>query len=205
MLPIITVIVSPDLVESNKYIRGIYDLLNVQSQKEFVLYLCIGLVCVYLVKNIFLIFLQNFNIVFDYENRKGVSVRMMNGYLHRDYLFHVQTGVAELQRNVLSDVTSLFQVINCGIKLLIELLTIVFISVYLFVLDWVTTLIVVSVIATLLAGTQYIYKKMLIKFGMLSRESAAQVNKWVLQFFSGIKSTDDSLIICKKYAKWTQE
>ena len=56
ILPYISIIQNQDLIKQNNVIEKIYDFLLMNSEKEFLIWIGIGLIVFYLIKNIMLIF-----------------------------------------------------------------------------------------------------------------------------------------------------
>ena len=167
--------------------KWVVDLFRISSVKQFILLATVFIIVLYILKNAFLIFMYNTQYKFIYNNKRQVSVRLMEGYLSQDYLFHVTKNVAELQRNVSLDVDGFFGVLLAMIQLATEGCTLLFIVAYLFMQDVFITLAVMALLAVFLYIVLVFFRKKLVRLGTKGREVGAQINKWILQSFGGIK------------------
>ncbi len=187
VLPLISVIIAPDVLHTNSLYATVSEILNITEPTKFVLFMGIILIFLYIIKNVFLIFLLNYRIKFDYSCRKDVSVRLMNCYIHQDYLYHVSKNVADLQRNVSLDVAKFFQTVTAFMNLFIEALTVILLAVYLLIVDPYIAIALFALLGTVFVFIMRIYKKHQVKAGIIAREASSTMSKWILQSFSGIK------------------
>ena len=96
ILPYISIIQNQDLIKQNNVIEKIYDFLLMNSEKEFLIWIGIGLIVFYLIKNIMLIFFQSTQFKFIYYIQNKLANRLLKSYLYRPYVFHIQHNTAEL-------------------------------------------------------------------------------------------------------------
>ncbi|MCR4923737.1 MAG: ABC transporter ATP-binding protein, partial [Lachnospiraceae bacterium] len=187
ILPLVNVVMMPEMIEENKYMYFIKNLFNIGSVKGFILFLALSLVVVYVVKNIYLTIMNDVIIKFTNDCQNEYSTRLIDVYLHQDYLFHVKTNTAELQRNVNVDVQQFIQLVTACLRFVIEMSVCVVLVIFLLQQDVVTT---VAVAVTLSAVILIIYvgfRGKLIRLGELSRNVGARGTKIGLQIFGGIK------------------
>jgi ATP-binding cassette subfamily C protein len=108
LLPIIGVMQSPGLIVSNKALASLSVWMGSPSSQSFFVVLLAGLLCFFLLKNLFLVYLDLAN----YRYLTGVQARLskdlLRSYLRQPYAFHLQTNTAHLIRNVTTEITSLF-------------------------------------------------------------------------------------------------
>ena len=93
-------------------------------------------IIIFFIKVIFYIFLQFF--IHDYTNKLvySLSMRLYEGYLNLDYIFHTQRNSANLKQNILIETNSFFVVFNAFLTLLIEGIMFLFIIIFLFLYNW---------------------------------------------------------------------
>lgn len=187
VLPLISVILTPSIIQTNDKYRYVATLFNITEPTEFVLFMSVVLIVLYIVKNLYLMFVFYVFICFNYKANKEVTMRLMRCYMNQNYLFHVMNSVSKLQRNVSSDVRSFFNVVAGYINLSIEVLTSIFLLVYLLYVDLFTTIIVCAILGILMSVIMRIYKDKQVKAGEILRITGADQNKWFLQSFGGIK------------------
>ncbi|XME01238.1 ABC transporter ATP-binding protein [Lachnospiraceae bacterium C1.1] len=188
VLPLISIITDPEIIneEGSKY-KIVKDLFNIPDARTFVLYMAIALIAVYIIKNIYLIFMYNLQYRYTYNNQRRVSYRLMQCYLSQDYLFHVSHNIAELQRNCSSDVNGFFTVVLNLIQLVTEAFTCLFLVAFLMMQDIATTMAVVVLMGVFLLFVLLVYRKKMTALGERARMLGAIQGKWLLQSFGGIK------------------
>ena len=187
ILPLINVVLQPEVITNHKYYPYMANLLHIKDTTDLI-YLFAGALCVvYILKNVYLVWSRNVQLAFSFGIQRGISVRLMDCYLHQDYLFHVAHNVSDLQRNIGSDVQRLFSTIATAMNLLVELFTCSLLVIFLLVTDTITTVLVVGMLLSVLLIFWFIYRRVQVAFGRASREAGAKMGKWLLQSFAGIK------------------
>lgn len=187
ILPLISVVLEPDIIYENEYCKIVAELFHIQNSGEFVILISVGLCIIYAVKNAYLIISRNIQMLFSYDIQKKLSLRLMDFYLHEKYLFHVEHNVAELQRNIGNDVTSFFTTVTMSMNLLVEGATCVLLVIFLFIQDVYTTIIIVGILLTATVIFLLIYKRLQVNYGKIARETTSVKVKWLIQAFAGIK------------------
>ncbi|MBD5393047.1 MAG: ABC transporter ATP-binding protein [Lachnospiraceae bacterium] len=187
ILPLINVALNPEIISQNEYYIYAANMLGINEVSDFIKVFSILLCIIYVVKSCYLVVSKNIQLKFSYELQRRISIKLMDSYLHEDYLFHVSHNVSELQRNIQSDVSSLFLTISAVMNLLVELITCLLLVGLLLVTDITTTTLLVGILSATLFIFWLIYRKIQVNFGKRAREARAQSGKWLLQSFAGIK------------------
>lgn len=187
ILPLITVILDPNLIYENRYCIILARIFGIDTPGQFVILIAIGLCVLYVFKNAFLVFSRHVQLLFSFNLQKVISMRLMDFYLHQNYLFHVAHNVADLQRNVGGDVNRFFATLTMAMNLLVELVTCFFLVVFLFVNDVETTVLIVGILLVATLIFMVIYKKLQVNYGIITRKTGSRQTKWLLQSFAGIK------------------
>lgn len=187
IMPLINVAMNPETVETTWYLSKIRDFFGFTEIKQIVIFLSIFLIIVYIVKNIYITFQYNVQYRFIFNNQRHLAVKMMNAYMHQNYLFHVSRNVAELQRNVTEDVNGFYTVVLNILQLITEASVCVVLVIYLMSTDIMTTVVIAALIVIFAIFFGIVFKKVLVKKGKENRLVSIRLTKWVLQSFSGIK------------------
>ena len=187
LLPLVSVILDPSAIDSNKYYSLFADTFDAHSVTKFVVLFSVFLIILYVVKNVYLIKRYEIQLNFMYGNRKKLSYKLMECYLQQDYLFHVNHNPIDLQRNVHNDTGNFMSVISAVISIVVEGFTCVCMMVFLLVNDIFTTILVGILFGISFVVMYKINKKRQIEAGELERVSYAEMNKWIVQSFGGIK------------------
>lgn len=187
IMPLVNVIIEPEIMNTSKWAVFICKSLHISEQASFIIFLLAVLITVYIVKNIYLIMMYSLQYRFTFNNQRRLALRLMTCYINQSYLFHLSKNTAELQRNVTTDVNQFFStILNC-IQLLAELITCLFLIIYLAIKDPGVTL-GVALTITLFALVFYVwFKRTLSELGGRFRKENAKLIKWLQQSFGGIK------------------
>ncbi len=187
IMPLVNIAMQPDVLKSNEYYMMAADWFRLKTENEFLLFMALVVGSLYIVKNIYLILYKNYQYRFTYNMNRRISLRLINCYLHQDYLFHVAHNVAELQRNITTDVNQFTNAVTAVINMIVEGVTCSLLVVLLVVADPMTTIIVIGIMSVSIITYWSITRKLQIKYGVQARKAGAELNKWLLQAFAGIK------------------
>ena len=187
ILPVVNVATSPETIDQTWYLSCLKQTLKLEDAGQMLIVLSIILIIVYILKNVYVTIMYNMQYGFIFGNQKKLAVKLMDCYMHQNYLFHVSKNVAELQRNVTSDVNGFFTVVLNFLQFLAEISVCVVLVLYLLMQDFVTTMAVAVLLFIFVGLFAGIFKKILGEKGRKNREVNVQVTKWILQSFSGIK------------------
>lgn len=187
IMPLVEVMLSPNEMASNKYYQFASKYVHIDSYVSFITFMIVAIIAIYIIKNVYLVFEYVIQMKFTYGCNKKIVFRLMNCYIHQDYLFHVNNNVADIQRNVAGDVSSFFNMVQASLNLLVEGITVFLILIFLFVTDWYTTLLLMLFVGVSLGVVYKLFKKYQVKQGAEARRISGLQTKWLLQTFGGIK------------------
>jgi ABC-type multidrug transport system fused ATPase/permease subunit len=185
--PIVTIITDETAIESKTLYRIIGKIFNLTTSRQYVLFLAVALMVVYIVKNLYLVFETQIQYRFTYNNQRRTGKELLTYYANKEYLFHVNTNVADLQRNIDVDAIVFWDVVLTIMKFIMELLVGTVLLVYLLVVDWKSTLTIIAVLGSFLGFFFKFFKNYSGRLGVQCREYRALMTKAILQIFAGIK------------------
>ena len=113
ILPIVNIALNPSYIDEKWYLVLIWDIMGFVDVRQMVAFMSGVLIVIYIVKNIYITMMYSLQYRLVFNNQKRLAVKMMDCYMHQNYLFHVSKNVAELQRNVTADVNGFFY---CSVK-----------------------------------------------------------------------------------------
>lgn len=187
LIPLVNIILDSSAIETNKYYSLFADVFNAHTLTKFIVLFSVFLIVLYVIKNLYLIQRYKIQLDFIYNNRKKLSYKLMTTYLDQDYLFHVNHNPIDLQRNVHNDVGNFMAVISAVVSIVVEIFTCICMMGFLLVNDVVTTILIGLIFGVSFVIIYKINKKKQIEAGEQERLSYAEMNKWILQSFGGIK------------------
>ena len=146
VIPAIALMTQEDLGKSYPQIQPLLDYLGNPTREQLIARVMLGLVGIYLLKNLFLGFLAWWQTRFGFGVQTQLSQRLFSIYLRQPYTFHLQRNSAQLIRNVTGEVGMFTNVIASTLNIAIELLVLLGISTLLLVVEPLGTLIAVLVL-----------------------------------------------------------
>ena len=186
ILPLVSLVSDPSLMDQGGY-AYLAEAFGITGVREMILFLSFLMIAVYVIKNVYILFMYSLQYRYVYDNQRIVSKKLMEHYMRQDYLYHTRHGVAELHRNVRDDVDNSFTVMLNLIQLVSEVTTCVFLIAYLMARDIFTTLLIMILMAVSLFLVFNVFRKKLVRLGAMNREATGRMNKGILEAFEGIK------------------
>jgi len=187
VLPLVSAVTDPSIIDENEKYRFVKELLNISDYKMFILVMALALVAVYILKNVYLVLMINAQNHFTTNNQRRLSVRLMKCYMNQEYLFHVEHNVAELERNVNSDIENFINVLTALLQLVTEALVCLMLVVFLAFTDFYTTLMIIVLMSCFMLLFVKVFRRKLRGYGEQTREYSFKKNKAFLEAFGGIK------------------
>lgn len=189
ILPFVNVAMKPHSIFENEYMSFFYNLLDLTSPNVFLALLAVGLILIYVIKNVYLT-AMNYGIYrFSYNNQKRIAEKLLRSYLKQPYTFYLKKNSAELIRNVNEDVPMLIDTVISSMQLAVEFIVCGLLLVFLLFMDPTITIVVGAVLVVFLLLIMRTIKKSIRTKGQNVREARAGMTQWLLQTFGGIKET----------------
>ena len=187
IMPLVSVVTDNNIINTDPKYKLIADIFNVHEPRKYVLLMAIFLIAVYIAKNLFICMQYNVQYRFIYNNQRRLAKELFDFYIHQDYLYHTQTNVAILQRNLSNDVNFCFDVILNMLYFFNETIVCLVLVGFLAVVDPISTFAIAGILLVFLAVFVLFFKRYSVRIGEETRQSSAMMNKWLLQGFAGIK------------------
>lgn len=166
VIPAITLMMQGDLAARYPVVGPFLNFLGNPSQKKLITIAMLGLVGVYLCKNLFLAFLVWRQTNFAYNVQANLSQRLFTIYLRQPYTFHLQRNSAELVRNVTGEVSIFAGVMTSSMLLITELMVLVGIAILLLLVEPMGALIVAVVLGGAAWGFHRITRDRISRWGV---------------------------------------
>lgn len=187
ILPFINAIVDPDALMQEPYIGWVYNTFHMDDIEQLIIFLAIAIIVIYILKNLFLIYVYDLTYRFAYYGKKKMQNTLMNYYISKDYTFFLNINSSELIRNINTDPEMFYTAVQNTLQLITELVVSTLIIVYLLVKDVAITIgVAVSVGIMFLVMVKGL-KKILMRYGDERRTYSANMLKCMQQAFGGIK------------------
>ena len=188
ILPFLTILVEDDIYSAYPFLKPYLEIIGNPDKRQLIYYSCITLVGIFIVKNLYIGFVQWLQIKLTFKIYKELSANFFFHYLHMPYDFHINKKSAELinisETLVLSFSTNF---IVLFLNLIIEILIIILIIILLIYFEPIITIGIASIF--LFSGAIYlkIFKKRTRYWGKQIIDISNKRLQLLQMSFSGIK------------------
>lgn len=200
IIPVVNMIVSPDLLLSSKLFNYL-PFLNGLRYDQMVTVVILGVVSLYIIKNFYFAFLSWFRNKFACKIQRESSITMMKSYMSRGYEFFLGTNFGELNRGVSTDTAGIYYIVNNICKLMADSITILMICLFLIITDWQITVALAMLALVCVTLIYFVFRKKMLTVGIMRREYSAKLGQTINQSIYGIKD----VIILRKQKFFIEE
>ena len=187
VIPVVTLVMDQNAVENNELVHSIYELLGMDSVRNFTILVMLSMVFAFVLKNIFLYVQQKVLYHFVYTNQFRTSERMMKNYMRRGYEYFLNADTAVIQRSITSDVNNMYGLILALLQLVSEVIVFVCLAAVLLVAEPRMTIMISVLLVITLYIIKVILKPIMYKAGEDNQNYYSGLFKWISQTVTGIK------------------
>lgn len=187
IVPVMTIVIDPGAIQSKPYLAACYSFFNCQSTTQFAMIIMLALILVFVIKNIFLYFLNVAQLHFVYTNQFATSQRMMINFMKRPYEYYLNADTSVIQRNITSDVNNMYGLILSLLQLISEIIVFVCLVAILFIQDARMTLFIAALLISVLLIVKLVIKPVMVKAGKDNQDYYSGLYKWIDESVTGIK------------------
>ena len=185
--PVMQVVIDPQKVEESKILSGVYNFFDLSSTTQLAALIMVALILVFVIKNIFLYFMNVVQLRFVYTNQFATSRRMMINFMQRPYEYYLNADTTVIQRNITSDVNNLYALILSCLQLISEIIVFVCLVAILLSQDAQMTITIAVLLVIVLLVIKYFIKPVMIKAGQDNQDYYSGLYKWIYESVTGIK------------------
>ncbi len=187
IVPVVTVVVTPNKIQTNAITSTLYHMLHMKSETTFVIVIMATLILAFVLKNIYLYIQQKILYHFVYTNQFRTSERMMKNFMRRDYEFYMSADTAVIQRTITSDVNNMYALILSLLQLVSEVIVFAALTGICIIIDGKMTLLMGFLLIVTLLIIKAVLKPMMYKAGEENQNYYSGLFKWISQTVTGIK------------------
>lgn len=185
--PFVNIIMMPDSIQENPYLARIYQMFGCSTTESFLTVVALGIIVIYVVKNVYLWVEQNLIMKFTYGMQQKLSTRLLTTYLSEPYTFHLNKNIAELQRSMQEDTGLFTQVLMHTLQLVAEVVVCIVLGVYLFTVSNSITVVIVGLLILCVVLFTKITKCFTEQLGKEAQVYKGKLYQWVNQSLGGVK------------------
>ncbi|WP_026514465.1 ABC transporter ATP-binding protein [Butyrivibrio sp. LB2008] len=189
ILPILKIISTPKEIAKSKYLSFVCNVLNIDYSDVGRLtgVFLVAIILVFVIKNVFLFFMNKAQLKFVYTNQFATSRRMMINFMQRPYEYYLNADTSVIQRNITSDVNNMYGLILSSLQLISEVIVFIFIVIFLLKTDAIMTISIASLLVIVLLLVKYKIKPVMVKAGQENQDYYSGLYKWIDESVTGIK------------------
>ena len=186
LIPLVEVIVNGKT--SFDFINNIIDLYSDNfSQKQVLIISLISLVFLFLLKTVYLISFSYWTNKFSQKVYKIFSKKTLEKYFSENYLFFINNKSSDLTRNIINESKNISAMIFCYLKIFIELFIFFTLGIFILVIDFKTSLILISFFLIFTSIYFFFTKKIIFNYGLIRQKTFAKILKNLQEIFGTIK------------------
>lgn len=185
--PVMQIVVDPRQVEENVILSGIYNTLHLTSSTQLAEVIMVCLILVFVVKNLFLYFMNVVQLRFVYTNQFATSRRMMINFMQRPYEYYLNADTAVIQRSITSDVNNMYGLILSCLQLISEIIVFICLVAILLSQDARMTITIATLLVIVLLVIKFVIKPVMVKAGQDNQDYYSGLYKWINESVTGIK------------------
>ena len=191
MIPVVTVLLTPEKVQEyiDKYdfLNRICAALHITSVNQVAVSLLLLLMAVYVIKNVYLLFLVYRQNTFITRNRNNMISRVMAEFLNRPYEQYLGADIPTVFRITDSDIPQTFSLMLALLSLASEVVVSCLIFLVLLIQNVRMTLFVMLVFGVLTLVIVKVLKPRLNRIGARNQAIQSRIAKWRIQATYGLK------------------
>lgn len=191
MIPVVTALLTPDelerYVEEYEVLGRICDFLKIENVGQITMALLFGLMAVYVIKNLYILFLTYKQNTFITQNRNKMISRVMAEFLNRPYEQYLGADIPTVFRITDSDIPQTFSLILALLSLASEVVVSLLIFLVLVLQDFAMTMFIVVVFGVMTLLVLKVLKPRMNKIGAQNQRIQSRIAKWRLQAIYGLK------------------
>ena len=191
MIPVVTALLTPDELQTyiSKYdfLQDLCSMLNVSNASQITMALLFLLIAIYIIKNLYILFLTYAQNTFITQTRNKMISRVMGEFLNRPYEAYLGADIPTVFRITDSDIPQTFSLILAMLQLASEVVVSCLIFVVLLLQDVTMTLFIMVVFGLMTLLIVKVLKPKLNNIGTKNQMIQSRIAKWRIQAIYGLK------------------
>lgn len=188
ILPLVNMLVeAPEKLQQHWWFSLLQKIFNISNPNDVMLVVVLLIIAVYILKNLYAIFMSIVHGVFLARNRINTSAKLLHNYMCKPYTFHLQHNTAEIVRNINHDVSTAYGLVQNIMTLVMDGLIMILLVAYLISVDPPLTIAIVIGLTIYSVLYFLIVRKKMRAAGKESRTISVRMIKAIHQSVGGIK------------------
>lgn len=191
MIPVVNALLMPDklqeFIDEYEILQRLCGFLHLENIGQITIALLVGLMAIYVIKNLYILLLTYKQNSFITQNRNKMISRVMAEFLNRPYEKYLGADIPTVFRITDSDIPQTFSLILAMLHLASEVVVSFLIFLVLLWQDVVMTLFIIAIFAVMTLFIIKVLKPQLNKIGAKNQAIQSRIAKWRIQATYGLK------------------
>lgn len=191
MIPVVNALLMPEklqgYIDRYEFLQAICAAFHIQDVGQITKTLIFGLMAIYVIKNLYILFLTYRQNSFITQNRNRMISRVMAEFLNRPYEKYLGADIPTVFRITDSDIPQTFSLILALLQLASEVVVSFLIFIVLLWQDVIMTLFIIAIFGILTLFIVRVFKPKLNKIGAKNQAIQSRIAKWRIQATYGLK------------------
>lgn len=187
IMPMVEGIMGTDALYEKWYLKPFVEIFQIQSVSVLLVIICIGVVLVYVIKNLYFVFYTWLVKKYTYKINRELGVRVMESYMAQGYIFFVNNNSGKLIQGISGDVTAVNSIITNIFNLMTKTLSILVIGLFILLKEPFIAIFLLVLSGICVLVIQLFFKNAMHRYGVLQREAAWNVNQARYEMIQGAK------------------
>lgn len=191
MIPVVNALLMPEklqgYIDRYEFLQAICAAFHIQDVGQITKTLIFGLMAIYVIKNLYILFLTYRQNSFITQNRNRMISRVMAEFLNRPYEKYLGADIPTVFRITDSDIPQTFSLILALLQLASEVVVSFLIFIVLLWQDVIMTLFIIAIFGILTLFIVRVFKPELNKIGAKNQAIQSRIAKWRIQATYGLK------------------
>lgn len=187
VLPIVNIAMDSNGVSDSWYVNLVTSITGATKKEEILLWLALATICIYILKNCYLLFMNRQLYKFSADIKRKMATRLMKAYLKQSYSYFLQCNTADLIRSVNTDTAQLYEIVINVLQVVSNGLTATGLVIYLSITNFWMTMVVAALLAFCALLLVFVFQKTLRRMGRRNQKLTGFMIKYLQETFEGIK------------------
>ena len=189
VLPLISIMGKPDFLQLHPEVSAWAERIGVHTHSTFVMICAFGLIGMYILKSLYLVWQTKLQIHFVMENQIYYTQQLFAEYLAKPYLYFLEHNTEEARYNIISPNIVFPGILLPLLLLMTEVVTGATILGVLILADPIMAIIVMCLMSVVVYGIFRAFQEKISRQGTIQHEMAVLAGKWIIQGLQSIKDT----------------
>ena len=185
--PLLSIISEPEKIDKNIFLSTFRDISGLHDTQELFIGVSLAIIVIYIVKNVYLCIMYYYLYGFIYHNQLKVESRLVDCYMRKPYVYHLDHNTSDMIRNIMLDSERLFQLILMILNATSQVLLSVLLVLYLVVTDPVMTLSIAAILLCSIGLYAKLTRKRANEYGRINQEYDGRMHQAIEEALGAVK------------------